>query len=392
MKKVLFIMLSLYNGGAEKSLVNLLNELPEDKYEIDLLLFKPEGIFLNQVPPHVRILETPDALKRLFGPVLKSGKYMIPKVCSTMQARLAEKGSKRIRAYRWNHSYTRHIPQLEQLYDVAIGYASNEILYYLNEKVTASRKYVWVHNDYVAAGYSAEYDFPHYQNMDGIVTISDTCKEILEHVFPELSDRLHCIANITSSKVIRDRSEAFIPQEYSLSGFKILSIGRLGNQKGFDMAIEAAALLKKRGKKFNWFIIGGGELEHELTSLIQKENVEDCVHLIGVRENPYPYILHCDVLAQTSRFEGKSVVLDEAKILAVPILATNYPTVRDQILEGKEGVIVPMNAEGIAEGLEEMMDNTQKREVIRNYLMDHEYGNQDEVNKYMKLIDGEMIS
>lgn len=390
MKKVLFTMLSLYNGGAEKSLVNLLNELPEDKYEIDLLLFKPEGIFMDQVPSYVRILETPDELKRLFGPIMKSGKFMIPKIIRTMQAHLAEKKGKRRRAYRWNHFYTKHIKKLEQRYDVAVGYTSNEVLYFVNEKVDAARKLVWVHNDYIAAEYSSEHDLPHLKSMDGIATISETCRDILVKVFPDFAYKIHNIANITSSNVIRQRAELFAPQEYSRDSFNILSIGRLNEQKGFDMAVEAAAILKDGKKNFSWYIIGSGVLENALRKQIREAGVEDRVHLIGVRENPYPYIKNCDLLAQTSRYEGKSVVLDEAKILATPILATNYPTVHDQILEGKEGIIVPMDPHGIADGIEEMMRNASKREAIRAYLAEHEYGNQDEVQKYIKLIDGEM--
>lgn len=75
MKKLLFVMQSLYNGGAEKSLVNLLNELPENKYEVDLLLFRQEGMFLSQVPKWVRILKTPDTLRLLYSPLRRAGKY-----------------------------------------------------------------------------------------------------------------------------------------------------------------------------------------------------------------------------------------------------------------------------------------------------------------------------
>ena len=392
MKKVLFVMLSLYNGGAEKSLVNLLNELPEDKYEVDLLLFRPEGLFLNQVPAYVNILEIPETLKRLFGPINKSGKYMIPKVVSTFFAALAEKKYKWRRAYRWNHCYTNLIEPLEKQYDVAVGYTSNEVLYFLNEKVNASRKLVWIHNDYIAAGHPPAYDYPHLCKMGGIVTISETCKQILDDLFPDLKERIYNIPNITSSQVVRRRADAFVPEEYGAEDYNILSIGRLSEQKGFDFAIQAAAILKQRGRQFSWFIIGDGPLEKQLREQIDALDVTDRVHLIGIRENPYPYIRNCSLLAQTSRYEGKSVVLDETKILGVPILATDYPTVRDQILDGMEGMIVPMAAEGIADGIEKMMQNPAIGGEIRTYLADHEYGNQAEVQKYMKLIDGELSS
>ena len=380
-------MLSLYNGGAEKSLVNFLNELPRDKYQIDLLLFKRNGMFMKQVPDFVNILQTPQGLNKMFVPVRKSGKYMITRIYNTLKTRLVEKESKRRRAHRWNNCFTKHIEKLEGFYDVAIGYTSNEVLYYLNEKVSAKRKIVWVHNDYIGAGHSAEYDYPHLINIDDIVTISEKCKNILDEVFPDLKGRTHNIPNITSSAVVRNRADEFIPEEYDVKNFNILSIGRLDEQKGFDMAIEAASIMKKRGLNFKWCVIGSGVLEKTLKKQIKEFGVEDVFYLIGTRNNPYPYIKNCDILVQSSRFEGKSVVLDETKILAKPIVATDYATVRDQIEDNKEGIIVPMTPVGIADGIEDLYKNKDKQEFIHNYLISNEYGNQYEIVKYMELID-----
>lgn len=94
---------------------------------------------------------------------------------------------------------------------------------------------------------------------------------------------------------------------------------------------------------------------------------------------------NCDVVAQTSRWEGKSVVLDEAKIIGTPILTTNYPTAKDQILEGKEGIIVEMSPKAIAAGIERLMRDEELRADIRNYLINHEYGNAEEIQRYYEL-------
>lgn len=392
MKRILFVMIALYGGGAEKSLVNLLNELPKEKYEIDLLLFKREGMFLNQVPEHVQILEIPENIKKLYGPIHRMGRFFVPKVFYTLKAKVQEKGYKGKEAYRWKNYYSKYIDQLPGQYDVAIAYTASEVLYFTNEKVCAKNKYVWIHNDYISGGYPREYDYPHLKNMTGIVTISDSCKNILQEVFPEFAHKIYNIANISSSTLIRSRAEEYIPPEYQKETFQILSIGRLGPQKGFHMAIEAAAILKDRGYSFQWTILGSGGLKNSLEEMIKKWNVNDVISLAGTRDNPYPYIEHCDLLAQTSLYEGKSVVLDEAKILATPILATDYPTVHDQIIDNKEGIIVPMSPEGIADGIEQMICNPKKRKEIQAYLDSREYGNQAEVAQYMKLIDGEMNS
>lgn len=388
MKKILFVMTSLYNGGAERSLVNLLTEMPKDRYEIDLLLFKKAGLFLAQVPQNVRVLDTPKSLRRMYGPLREAGRYLPWKLAGNAVSLSLTKSAPERRAFRWKHFYSRVIEKLDGHYDFAIAYISSEILYYVDEKVDAKRKFVWIHNDYRSAQHPREYDYPHLKNMSGIVSISDACVEILKEEFPAFSPKLFMLENITSSAVLKRRAGEFFPEEYQNGQITLLSIGRLARQKGFDLAIKAAALLKKEGLAFRWFIIGTGELKDELSKQIESEQISDRLVLLGARENPYPYIKNCTIFVQTSRFEGKSVVLDEAKILAKPIVVTAYPTVGDQIMGGDEGLITELSPESITSGIREILGNRALREHISGFLAAHEYGNQDEVKKYIQMIEG----
>lgn len=387
MKKILFVMQSLYNGGAEKSLVNLFNELPPNEYQVDLLLFKKEGMFLKQVPSWINILETPRDLRGLYSSVKDVNEQTMNKICGTLLARCVKKEGSERAAWRWEHFYAKRITTLGNEYDVAISYIAGEVLYYVVDKVRAKKKYVWIHNDYRTARHPKLFDTLYLKETDGIVSISERCVDILKEEFPELSGKMLCIENITSSTVTRNRAQEFFPEEYDSKTPVVLSIGRLMEQKGFDIAIDAARLLKQKGVPFQWYVIGDGELKERLTRLISEEDVGDCFKLIGTRENPYPYIANATVFAQTSRWEGKSVVLDEAKILGKPIVVTNYPTVRDQIEDGKEGIIVDMVSDSIAKGIETMIVDVTLREKISNYLQMHEYGNQSEVSKYLELIN-----
>lgn len=387
-------MQSLYNGGAERSLINLLNELPEDKYKIDILLFKREGVFMKQVPEFVKILDTPVALNKLSVPLKKSGKYIPVKVVGTTISRLAEREKKQQEAYRWKHYYTKFIDDLDEYYDVAIAYMSGEILYYLCDKVKAAKKFVWIHNDYRAAHHPREYDYPYLKQVDGIVSVSESCSDILKEEFPEFSDKIYYISNINSSEVIRKRAEEFVPVEFKTKSYDpiILSIGRLSPQKGFDIAVNAAYIMKNRGLHFTWFIIGDGPEEKNLKEAINEYGLNEYFQLLGKKENPYPYIKNCTIFAQTSRYEGKSMALDEAKILCRPILTTAYPTASDQIAADKEGVIVNICAEDIAAGLEKMITDASFCHELSDYLSMREFGNSEEVRKYMQLIDNNHIS
>lgn len=387
MKNVLFVIYSMKFGGAEKSLVNLLQELPEDKYQVDVLLFQKKGDFLQQMPSWVNVLDTPDDIEVLYAPLKKTGIRGWMKVMGTLCSRLARNTKKSRTAFRWRHFYGKRIQPLEKHYDVAVAYAGSENLYFIRDHVRADRKLVWIHNDYRTAGYSKKDDQPYLKDMDAIVSVSEECVEVLRQEFPELRERMHYIQNITSSKVTRMQAEVYVPEEYRSDRVNLLSVGRLHPQKGFDMAVEAASILKKSGVKFCWYIVGDGPLRESLQRQIKSCGVEDCFVLLGTRRNPYPYIKNAAILIQPSRYEGKSVVLDEAKILCTPIVATAYPTVADQVEDGIEGLVTPMTPQGIAEGIQRMLSDENLRTSVKEKLSRREYGNQNEAEKYMLLLD-----
>ena len=386
MKKVLVVMHSLYNGGAERSLVNMLCELPADNYDIDLLLFERKGMFLEQVPEYVNILDTPVDIASLYDNSLCSIEKKCWKLAVNFISKILTKGDRERRAYRWKHFYGPSVKTIYKDYDVALAYIGGEVFYFLDEKVSAAKKVVWIHNDYRTANHPKKYDYDHLKNMDKIISISDRCVEILDEEFPEFADKTQMIENITSSSLIRKRAEEFVPTEYEKDKMVILSIGRLSEQKGFDIAIDAAKILKDKNYKFKWYIIGSGELEERLNAQIAKNGLIDSFVLLGARENPYPYIKNADIFVQPSRYEGKSVVLDETKIIGTPILASNYPTVGDQLVKDKEGLIVELNPDSLAEGVARMIDDSSVRESIHQYLLSNEYGNQDEIKKYIDLL------
>lgn len=389
MKKILFVIYSMKYGGAERSLANLLQTLPEDKYQADLLLFQKTGDFLEQLPGWVNVLETPEDIEQLYAPVRKTKLKAWVKIVGTGLSRLAKKSVKERAAWRWKNVYGRKIRGLEKEYDVAVAYAGSENLYFIRDKVKARRKIVWVHNDYRTAGYSKADDAPYFDDMDAIVSVSAECVEVLRQEFPQHSGKIHCIENITSASSVRKQSELFFPEEYDKNRYNILSVGRMHPQKGFDMAVEAASILKKQGCCFHWYLIGDGPLRSRLEQKIEQFDVADCFSLLGTRLNPYAYIKNSALLVQSSLYEGKSIVLDEAKMLCTPIVATAYPTVRDQVKDGDEGLITELSSEGIAEGIQRLMEDRKTYEHIKNYLAAHDYGNEAECEKYMELLDSD---
>ena len=393
-KRILFVIYFLDEGGAEHALVNLLNSLPRERYDIDLLLFSKTGMFLRDVPDWVHVLDTPPGLYEAYHS-LKGQKasaaqrlMLLRRYFWTAVCRFLARGNINLsRQLRWKYCYKRAIPPLAGKYDTAVSYIDGEILYYIIDKVSADRKVGRICNDYTRSGWDAGFDEPYYRALDGIISVSESSADIFADVFPALRSKCAVIHNLISPADIRARAEAFVPEEIAHDMPAILSIGRLTEQKGYDMAIDAIAALKKKGKPCRLYIMGTGEDEKSLKRQRDSLGLADEVVFLGQKQNPYPYFKAADIVLQSSRWEGKSNVLDEAKVLCKPIVATAYPTLGDQIHEG-EGLVVGLSAPEIAAGLETLLDQPELRKRLSAYLASREFGNRELLEKYMRILEG----
>lgn len=389
-KKLLFVIPSLGAGGAEKSLVNLLNVIDAEKYEVDLFLFSATGLFMQQLPDFVRIVSKPKILITFQKPLAKS----ILKFLLSGNAKLALKRIKFALAqrkypnssvaeqYSWKYLATA-IKPLDGDYDAAIGFLEKSSVYFVGDKVRAKKKIGFIHNDYTKLALDPEFDDVYFQKLSCLATVSEECLEELVRVFPQYRTKIYLTFNIVSPNIVTYLSQMFDP---GLCSNAVVSIGRLHPQKGFDMAIEATKILKKNDVNFHWYIIGEGPEKQVLESLIKQYDVQDQVTLLGLRENPYPYIRQATVFVQCSRYEGKSIAIDEAKILAKPILLTDFSTAKDQINNEVDGIIVEMNAEAIATGVQRFLEDEKFRHEVAAQLADGNFGTEDEIEKFYSLI------
>lgn len=401
-KNLLFVIHRLGAGGAEKSLVSLLNALPSDMFEIDLLAIDPSGIFLKQVPPAIKVLEPPREMVCMSVKITDKRfwqcatlKLLLVKLRCILGNHLRGGGSKARRSHSqyYNDIWQKHIPNLGFKYDVAISYIDG-LNYYVIDHVTAGKKILWCHNDYNKLEFNPFYDHRYYEKADMICTISELCRKSLIENFPDLEDKFEVIENISSPRMINVQADMCDEMESAKDGFildkrfKIVSIGRLTEQKGFDFAIDAAEVLKNRGLNFCWYILGEGPLRKVLESAIQAKGLSDNIKFIGIRSNPYPYIKRADVFAMPSRYEGKSIALDEAKILHKPIVVTNYPSVRDAIEDKQTGLIVNIDSESIAKGIQILHDDIVLRKTVVSNLCKSNYGNEEQVvAKFLSIIN-----
>ena len=369
MKKVLFIINTLRMGGAEKSLISLLHSMDPKRYDVTVLVFEEGGILEEELPQWVH-LRYAGALTRamilefrFYGKdLLKSGRLLA--YLSRIRVSLNSKFG--IHQFSWD-IIKKYIPDLPGSYDVGISYLEGYPAYYLRDKVQAKKKMAWIHTDMSRNVIHKEEKLV-YKSMDQIFTISETCRESFVKIIPEIKDRIIVFQNIVNtSEIISRANRPEIKIDWTPQKIHVVTVASLEEVKGIDLAVKACAELIQKGFRIEWHVYGKGSQREYLLRLIRENELTDCFFLDGVVKNPYPYMKEADIIVQSSRYEGKSIVLDEAKCLAKPIVVTNYPSVRDQIDDKKTGLIVDIDPEAITIGIEKIITNDKlKNELISN--------------------------
>lgn len=389
---IIFIMNNLNCGGAEKALISLLQAIDYSQFNVDLLLFKREGIFINKVPKQVNILDEPYGysyfdmpIKKAIFDSLKAKRFDITfyRAAAGLIFR-NEQNNAKCEQRVWKY-LSKSLTRLDKKYDIAIGYLEKNPIYYCIEKIDAIKKIGFIHNDYEQLGMDTNIDRKYFDKLDHIITVSKNCAEVLEHKFPYYKNKVEIMHNIISPEIINNLALEKI--SVSSNAIKIISLGRLHPQKGFEMAIEACKKLIDQNYLVEWSVIGEGNERKKLEYLIEKNHLQKHFFLLGMKENPYPFIKAADIYVQPSRFEGKSIAVDEAKILHKPIVVTNFSTVSDQITNNKTGLIVNMDSESIAKGIQILIEDSDLRRKLTKNLSKEKLGTESEIEKLYHLIN-----
>ena len=392
-KNLLFIMPSLHGGGAEKSLVTLLSLIDTERYNVDLLLFRNEGLFADRVPKFVNVIKAGDDYRYFDGSAAAALKYFLSRGDLKRAAkRLLYSASLKIRDDEKRNKISwrllgGNLPHLPRVYDASIGFLEGPAVYFCLDMTNAARHIGWLHTDYSRIISQKGMDEPYFRRLDCLVGVSAECCRKAESVFPFLRGKTVVIENIISRAAIESAARGNGVYDEKAGETLILTVGRLSPPKGIDLAVLACAELKKRGCKFKWHHIGKGELQDEIKALAISKGVADDFVFLGEKANPYPYIKQCDIYVQPSRAEGKSIAVDEAKCLAKPIVVTNFSTVADQVTDGVNGLIAEMSPESIADKICMLIDDAALAEKLSENLKEESVGNEGEIDKLYKLIE-----
>ena len=381
-------------GGAETALVGLLNALDPARVDVDLFLYDHRGEMMQFIPEWVNLLpQIPkySVLERPIVELVKRGFWGI--AAARMSAKLIGKLTN-VPSFSmdvFTSLFTNKLlPTIcpQKKYDLAISFLTPHT--YVKNKVVAKKKIAWIHTDYTIYPIAKNVERPIWRSYNYIASISNDVTRTFLQVFPTLAPKIMEIENILSPAFVRKRAELEDTDKEFRQTDKIslLSIGRYSEQKNYDNVPDICKrLINKTKLNIKWYIIGYGGDEALIRQKIKEAGMEEHIILLGKRSNPYPYIKACDIYVQPSRYEGKSVTVREAQMLCKPVVVTNYPTAPSQIRSGIDGVIVPMDNEGCAHGLAEVICDKSLQERIIAHLKTHDYGNESEVDKIYELIE-----
>ena len=373
MKKILFVINTLGGAGAEKALIELLKHFPREQYEVLLYVLLDQGELISQIPEHVKVLnrEYSDASvlskegkkvlnrkiwKRLWirGAVLRNLPFLLRNTFVMLK-----KGKLSPDKLLWR-VMSDSGQSIKEHYDMAVAYLEGGATYYVHDHINADRKFTFLHVDYRFAGYTRELDKNCYPDFDRIFTVSDEVKKSFIKVYPECSQNTYVFHNLIDQKEIRRKAELPGGFEDSYDGKRILTVGRLTAQKAYEISIDAMKILKDHGVKARWYVLGEGELREKLQSQINRLGLQEDFVLLGAKTNPYPYYRQCDLYVHATRFEGKSIAIQEAQTLGCTILVSDSSGNREQVIQGEDGMMCSLTPEAVSRNIEELLKNPQK--------------------------------
>ena len=395
-KKLLFIMPSMFIGGAERSLLGLFDCIDYSKYDVDLFMYRHEGEFLKYINPDVQILPEVRKYNTFDVPIvslLKSNLFMfgisriVSKIALKIHCLISGEKSGIWMSMQYTSRYLQWLlPQISGNYDCAISFLG--IPDVLVNKVNAKIKIAWNHTDYTVINPNQKYDLKIYSKLQYIVSVSDTCKSQFLEIYPNFNKKAITLENVLSKGLLLQQSLDRI-NDYDFFGIKILSIGRFCDAKNFDNVPQICRLIREKGLNVKWYLIGYGGDEALIKSRIKEFGMEEYVIILGKKTNPYPYIKNCDLYVQPSRYEGKAVTVREAQMLCKPVVITKFATSSSQLRDGYDGIIVPMDNQGCADGIANVLENKELMQTLSENCAKNDYSNAEEVNKLYDIIENE---
>jgi len=399
MKDVLVVINTLGRAGAETALMELLRQFDPAEYSVSLYVLTNQGELVHELPEYVRLLNRHyrdiSVLSRkgkralafqvlhamcVRGTVIKCLPYLLHSLAVMLSEgrflpdkllwRVLSEGGERF----------------EKHFHLAVAYLEGGSAYYVADHVEADRKAVFLHVDYGRAGYTRMLDRDCYLKYDKIFPVSGEVRDSFLKVYPECAPRTEVFHNMLDRDRVRRMS--LLPGGFDdgFRGKRILTVGRLTAQKALEVSVEAMKLLKESGAYVRWYVLGEGDARGALEERIRRLGLSSDFLLLGAVDNPYPYMLQADVYVHASRFEGRSIAIQEAQILGKAVLVSDCSGNREQVEDGVDGMMCSLSPEEICGRIKELLGDEGKRRRLGEAAASRKTADASEMDKLLSLI------
>ncbi|EJQ54601.1 MULTISPECIES: glycosyltransferase [Bacillus] len=392
-KKILFMVINMNIGGTEKALLNMVAEIPKDKYEVTILMLEKKGDFLNFIPKEVRIEYVKDYEEMQY--ILNRPSRLViadlikqRKITKALQLAVLYVISKIMKERSVILKYClQNYEDVYRNYDIAIAYAGpmDFISYFVANKIEARRKVQWVHFDIEKIYFNKYFVNKVYKKFQHVFVVSDLGKMKLTQTVPELINKTETFFNIISPEMICKMANEGIGFVDDFEGVRILTVGRLSIEKGQDLTISVLAKLKEAGYNVKWYCIGDGKERGMYEKLVKNYDVQGDYIFLGAVSNPYPFMKQCDIYVQPSRHEGYCITLAEARCFNNPIISTNFTGASEQIIDNHNGLIVQFDEQQMYDSIVQILSDKSLEGRLRKNIEKEVVDTREELKKLYKI-------
>lgn len=400
MKKIIFVVNTMGRAGAETALLELLKALRHPDYELFLYVIMGQGEMIRHLPSHVKLLNDRFSEQSVLSQ--KGKRVMMKTVCRAFFKNGGYAG--KLRGICRNASEMRRAGRLQtdkllwrmlsdgaqrfdDTFDLAVAYLEGASAYYVADHVKARKKAAFIHIDYAGAGYTRAMDQGCWERFDRIFGVSDEVREHFLKVYPEYEEKTGVFHNIVDQEAIRRRAGEAGGFQDGYDGMRLLTVGRLTRQKAYDIAIDAMKILKDRGYRARWYVLGEGDQRRALEKKIHALGLDEDFLLPGATDNPFPYYRQTDLYVHATRFEGKSIAIQEAQTLGCAVIASDCNGNREQIRNEQDGILCGLSPQAIADSIGSLLEDEEKRKRIGQAAAEKSTAQGQELQMLLELLE-----
>jgi len=383
--KILFLAEEMAVNGAMKSLIALLEVLQGQGYDVSLFVSSHHGELHSQIPKYVKVLPENMAYCIVRLPLRVALRkalvaFRIDLVVMRLMVAVARK-------FKLPFPCWFMLPRIKGYYDLVCAYADGFVAQMAVRKVLTSKRALWIHCDYTQYKQSRQ-TFDAFKKADVAVSVSlDSIEKFNIACGEPISTPFAVVHNIIDVDEIRRKALAYSVPSCSEEIVKLVSVGRVTHQKGFDLAPEIARGVFANNIKLEWDVIGGAT-EEAMTAhkkLVDKAGMNGIVRFLGEMENPMPYVAAADIVVIPSRFEGWGMTLSEALVLGKPVVATDLPVFREQVTNGVNGILVSLDAKEFAEAIIKLLKDEELRRRLSHEALKYPFTKDTVVKEFGEL-------